>query len=68
MALDAQEAFGLAMDALEVAKSIDAAVKSLPPKEERNAVAYARAFGAAEGSPLLLTAALIDKAEQDIKD
>lgn len=68
MALDMTEAFGLAMNALEVAKSIDQAIKTLPPKAERNAVAYARAFGASDGSPLLLTAALIDKADEDIKD
>lgn len=68
MALDAHEAFALAMKALELAKVVDEAIKVLPPKGERNAVDYARAFGAADGSPLLLTAALIDQADRDIKD
>lgn len=68
MPLDGTEAFALALDALEVAKSVDQAIKGLPPKTERNAVSYAVAFGAAPGTPLYLTAALIDKAEQEIKD
>lgn len=68
MAIDGQEAFGIALDALEVAKAIDTAIKTLPPKAERDAVHYAVAFGIAPGSPLYLTAALIDKAERDIKD
>lgn len=68
MPLDGQEAFALALDALEVAKAIDTAVKGLPPKAERNALTYAKAFGAAPGTPLYLTAELIDKAEAEIKD
>lgn len=51
-----------------MAKSIGNAIKALPPKEARNAVAYAEAFGAAPGSPLHLTAELIDQAEADIRD
>lgn len=68
MPLDGQEAFALALDALEVAKAIDTAVKGLPPKAERTALSYAIAFGAAPETPLYLTAALIDKAEAEIKD
>ncbi|MBI4872725.1 MAG: hypothetical protein HY814_14295 [Candidatus Riflebacteria bacterium] len=68
MPLDANEGFGIALRALEVAKSIGNAIKALPPKEARNAVAYAEAFGAAPGSPLHLTAELIDQAEADIRD
>lgn len=68
MPIDGTEAFGLALDALEVAKSVDTAIKGLPPKTERTAVHYAVAFGAAPGTPLYLTAALIDKAEAERKD
>lgn len=68
MPLDGNEAIGLALDAFDVAKSVDAAVKALPPKGERTAVSYATAFGAAPGTPLFLTAALIDKAEAEAKD
>ena len=68
MPLDGQEAFELAIDSVKVAKAVKEAIDGLPPKGERNAVAYAKAFGAAPGSPLMLTAELIDKAEAEIKD
>lgn len=68
MPLDGQEAFALALDALEVAKSIDTAVKGLPPKGERTGISYAIAAGVAPGTPLYLIFELIDKAEAEIKD
>lgn len=68
MGLDGAEVFDAALDAVELAKAVKAAVDGLPPKGERTAVDYAKAFGAAPGTPLMLTAELIDQVEQDVKD
>lgn len=68
MSLTVEEAFGLGAKGFEVAKSVKDAVDKLPPKADRKAVDYARALGFADDTPGMLTAELIDLADQEIKD
>jgi len=50
-------------EGLALYNAISEAIKGLPPVGQRTAVSWAKAFGASDGSPLALTAALIDKIE-----
>lgn len=54
-------------DFLALYTSVKAAIDGLPAPGQRTAADYAKAFGATAGSPLALTAALIDKLDEQIK-
>lgn len=54
-------------DFLALYNSVKSAIDGLPPTGQRTAADYAKAFGATAGSPLALTAALIDKIDAQVK-
>lgn len=54
-------------DFLALYNSVKEAIDGLPAAGTRTAADYAKAFGATAGSPLALTAALIDKLDGQIK-
>lgn len=67
MSLTVQEIIEDIAPAADLVDSVGKAIAGLPPKDQRNAADYAKAFGFGPDTPGMKLAVLIDKVEGQLK-